>query len=98
MLKGLKTRSTLPWVCGGDFNEILFPYEKWGGGERKDAQMAAVYFYELEDMGYQGLDFTWVRTRASGLRIRCQLDWVLANQHWQHLFMWSRVVVRMGLY
>jgi hypothetical protein len=32
LLKILAQFNPLPWVCVGDFNEILTPSEKWGGG------------------------------------------------------------------
>ena len=34
LLMNLSTRSELPWICMGDFNEITHRGEKVGGGER----------------------------------------------------------------
>lgn len=31
-----------PWICGGDFNEILVNLEKWGGNVRPLSQMDAL--------------------------------------------------------
>ena len=39
LLKTLASQPTLPWMCMGDFNEILFAHEKKGGNERADWQM-----------------------------------------------------------
>lgn len=30
LLRRLHYDSSLPWVCGGDFNEVLAPHEKLG--------------------------------------------------------------------
>lgn len=47
----------------------------------------------LEDLGYQGPNYTWARTRAGGAKVRCRLDRTTANQQWQKLFPWSKVLV-----
>lgn len=42
----------------------------------------------LEDLGYQGPDYTWAGTRTGGVKVRCRLDRVVANQLWQQIFPW----------
>ncbi|XP_071723324.1 uncharacterized protein [Rutidosis leptorrhynchoides] len=39
LLRSLRTTSSLPWVVGGDFNELLNDCEKWGGNSRRRIQM-----------------------------------------------------------
>ena len=39
LLRLLKAKSNLPWLCSGDFNEILFNCEKEGGAPRAEAYM-----------------------------------------------------------
>lgn len=38
-MKGIASSSDLPWVCIGDFNEVLRPEEHEGIGERSNAQI-----------------------------------------------------------
>lgn len=41
LLRRLNDLSTLPWVVGGDFNEIVCMEEKKGGVDRNQRQMQA---------------------------------------------------------
>ena len=63
LLEELSTRSNLPWLYMGDFNEILHLGEKVGGNLRPEGQMRsfreAVNRCNLRDMGYIGAAFTW---------------------------------------
>lgn len=96
-LKALLHRSFLPWVCAGDCNKILYNHEKWGGAPRGEHQMAR--FQEtletcgLEDLSYQGPDYTWTGNRTGGAKVRCRLDRAVANHQWQKLFPRSKVLV-----
>lgn len=100
MFRGLSHRSSLSWMCGGDFNENLHGYEKWGGAMRDENQMTGfrdtLEICGLEDLGFQGPSYTWADIRASGVKVRCRLDRKVANPHWQQLFLWTKVVVRNG--
>lgn len=64
-LRTLHGQMSLPWLVLGDFNEILFNYEKEGGRPRSQLAMQAFHDAlndcELEDMGYVGDLFTWRR-------------------------------------
>lgn len=68
-----------PWLCAGDFNEILFQHEKEEGVLRSQACMdnfkGALEFCELEDLGFTGDIFTWRNKQTKGSRhIRERLD------------------------
>jgi hypothetical protein len=74
----------IPWLVLGDFNEILFNYEKEGGRPRAQQAMQAFHDAlkdcELEDMGYVGDLFTW---RRGNMRER--LDRGVVNDSWNNL-------------
>lgn len=88
LLRDLASESRLPWVCMGDFNELLYANEKEGGLIRPVRQMLAfrdaISDCHLDDMGFEGATFTWFSTRNGGIKER--LDRVLANCEWRSLF------------
>ncbi|PON48183.1 Endonuclease/exonuclease/phosphatase [Trema orientale] len=53
----------IPWLCKGDFNEILTWNEKMGGNYRAWTEMnkfrAALDYCHLQDIGYAGPKLTW---------------------------------------
>ncbi|GMN40449.1 hypothetical protein TIFTF001_009667 [Ficus carica] len=44
LLKRLRTNPDVPWICGGDFNEVLNPSEVDSGGERSLSDMLLFRF------------------------------------------------------
>jgi exonuclease III len=97
LLKMLKTQDDRPWVCMGDFNEILMACEKEGGAARPQAQMdkfkEALEFCELHDLGFTGDPFTWRNhSHDSALYIRERLDRAVANETWCMRFPCFKVI------
>lgn len=90
LLKLLKSRSNLPWLCVGDFNEVLHANEQFGGQGRSERQMDgfrdAVDFCGLSDLGYIGLPYTWDNRQEDGSNIKVRLDRGLANSSFMNLF------------
>ena len=72
-LRYLNSQSNTPWLCVGDFNEIIRQDEKVGGGIRPHNQMQL--FREVidecgfMDLGYVGPTFTWARHFENGSSI-----------------------------
>ena len=89
----LKQMCDLPWLIGGDFNEILFASEKEGGNIRPQRCMQAfrdaMDDCNVEDLGYRGDIFTWRRGR-----IRERLDRVLGYIFWRDTAsdLWTPVI------
>ena len=94
MIRGLSRKFSLPWLCAGDFNEILKSHEKLGGVPRKESELRAfrnmVDECELLDLGYTGLKFTWRGTRPCGVVFK-RLDRAFANSAWLELNPTTRV-------
>lgn len=63
LLTNQKSRDNAPWMVIGDFNEILFHHEKWGGKQRTESLMQNFREFleigELYDLRYSGDIFTW---------------------------------------
>jgi hypothetical protein len=84
-LRTLHGQISMPWLVLGDFNEILYNYEKEGGRARSQGAMQAFHDAlsdcHLEDMGYIGDLFTWRREN-----VRERLDRGVVNEDWNSLF------------
>lgn len=97
LLRILNNLYTKPWLCLGDFNEILFDYEKEGGQPRPAGCMErfrnALADCNLDDLGFMGDIFTWRNHhhRAEGY-IKERLNRAVGNVEWRRLFPLVRVV------
>ncbi|XP_074293711.1 uncharacterized protein LOC141620847 [Silene latifolia] len=85
LLRLLKGQSTLPWVCMGDYNEILFSTEM-KGGSRAQWQMtnfrSAVDDCHLRDVPWVGYNFSFDNGQAGEANRQCMLDRALCTSTW----------------
>ncbi|GMI76000.1 hypothetical protein HRI_001269300 [Hibiscus trionum] len=90
LLRQLNDTNDLPWLVLGDFNELLFATEKFGGRQRNQRQMdnfaAALNECSLDDIGYSGPWFTWEKGQFEETNIRERLDRGVGNPTWWDLF------------
>ncbi|KAL0447658.1 UNVERIFIED_CONTAM: putative mitochondrial protein [Sesamum latifolium] len=95
LIRRLPQSSTHPWVCVGDFNEILAQNEKQGSLPRALWQINDFREYlrdcGLQDMGYEGDIFTWCNRRAEPHTFRARLDRACCDMKWADLFLKVRV-------
>ena len=95
LLENFSHRSDLPWICMGDYNEIMHAKEKEGGGVRPEGQMRrfreVVNRCQLRDLGYMGLDFTWSRRLGSKGWVRERLDRAMVSKNWAATFPVARL-------
>ncbi|XP_012483050.1 uncharacterized protein LOC105797658 [Gossypium raimondii] len=95
LLRQLNDCPIIPWLVFRDFNEILFSFEKKDGLLRNDRQMQAfsVTFEdcELDDLGYDGVWYTWEHGRFASNNIREMLDRAVANGVWSTTFQLYKV-------
>ena len=78
LLRHLKNRATLPWVCMGDSNEILSSNEKNGRLPKPLGLMQnfcnALLNCGLVDLGYNGRIFTWRNGMEDNAFVEERLD------------------------
>ncbi|KAL0458286.1 UNVERIFIED_CONTAM: hypothetical protein Slati_0455800 [Sesamum latifolium] len=90
LLLSLKARSHRPWICGGDFNEILSQHEKAGGPPRPNWQIRnfrrALEDCGLSDLDFQGNAFTWTNRQQPPHLVKLRLDRAVASSSWTRMF------------
>ena len=87
--------SALPWLCFGDFNELLAQQEKRGDPPKPqglvDNFLKVVYECNFMDLGFTGYSYTWSNNHGSEENVQERLDCFLANNSWLTTFPWNRV-------
>ncbi|KAJ8765399.1 hypothetical protein K2173_012096 [Erythroxylum novogranatense] len=95
LIRRLHTQSTLPWCVIGDFNDIMFPYEKHGTHSHPRALMEGfrqtLSSCSLYDLGADGSLFTWENRRNESALVRERLDRAVATTAWSSSFWMARV-------
>lgn len=90
LLRSLQSYQRRPWVCFGDFNEVLYAYEKAGRRGCNINQMTvfleACNICNLEDMSATGVKFTWSNGRRGAANVRKRLEMFLTGADWLDLF------------
>ncbi|KAL5756462.1 hypothetical protein ACOSQ2_021208 [Xanthoceras sorbifolium] len=98
LLRRLAGMDNLPWIIGGDFNEIMWGNEKMGGLFRNGAAMdnfrEAINCSGLMDLGFVGNKYTWCNRQFSGVVIWERLDRCLCNLRWRVMFPEAVVIHR----
>lgn len=74
------------WLCIGDFNEVLFHSEKYGGAQRSNKQIAmfhdVLHDCQLDDLGFHKGQFTWSNNRIDCTFTKERLNRALASTSW----------------
>lgn len=96
-LKDIGTFEKLPWLCIGDFNEVLTSQYKMGGNPPSPLRLLA--FHDMlttcgmEDLGFKGPRFTWRNKRTGEDLIMERLDMAFANTTWREIYTSALVLV-----
>lgn len=86
----LNAQSNTPWLCAGDFNEILDAREQFGGVQRPKRQMDgfrdAVSACGFSDLGFIGPPYTRDNRQGGTHNIKVRLNRGFANAAFANLF------------
>ena len=95
LLKHHHSRFSVPWLCCGDFNEILHSGEKQGGLPKPIQPMQeffiALLICGLVDWGFQGNIYTWNNGCLGYAFVQERLDRAYASLKWRVLFPHAKV-------
>lgn len=97
LLRYLSNMSPLPWLCLGDFNEIVSFSEQRGAVSKTRRQMEDFQIVleecSLSDLGFKGRKFTWSNGQTVGYSTQERLDRAVVNFEWCLTFGGSEVQV-----
>ncbi|KAL4369179.1 hypothetical protein GQ457_05G022160 [Hibiscus cannabinus] len=86
LIDRLRDTSPLPWLLGGDFNEILTFSEKQGGNRKPHHQLTdfreCLLRNDLADCKPSRGWFTWMKSGSRTMPIRERLDRFIADNAW----------------
>ena len=90
LLRRIHNGDDSPWMCAGDFNEVLFDFEHVSRARRRASDMSkfaeALEDCGLVDLGFQGELLTWNNMQSGAQNVQCRLDRACANPAWKSLF------------
>uniref|UniRef100_A0A803P9R9 Reverse transcriptase domain-containing protein n=1 Tax=Cannabis sativa TaxID=3483 RepID=A0A803P9R9_CANSA len=96
LMERLRDMRQGPWICGGDFNEIMKEKEKKGGCLKHASQIRefqkAISYCNFKEVKMEGGEFTWCNGRQNNLVFE-KLDRVFANPEWYRKFGASKVTL-----
>lgn len=87
-IRDLAQMERLPWLCIGDFNQVVSIEDKLGGNLPCHNLMAAFHGMlcdcSLVDLEFKGPKFTWRNNRSNGNFIMERIDMAFANAEWRN--------------
>ncbi|KAK9989376.1 hypothetical protein SO802_029615 [Lithocarpus litseifolius] len=96
LMRHLRDRASLPWVCLGDFNEILSSDERNGRIPKPLRPMqefqTTLLHCGLVDLGFQGYRYTWRNGRHKEDFVEQRLDRFCASEEWREVYPLAKVL------
>ncbi|KAK4389947.1 hypothetical protein Sango_2331700 [Sesamum angolense] len=88
LLRSLSRFYPRPWLCAGNFNEILVNPKIGASRPRRQIEefRSCLYDCQLIDLGYSGYKYTWCNHRETPDTVRTHLDRACAMTGWRTKF------------
>ncbi|KAF7154187.1 hypothetical protein RHSIM_Rhsim01G0110800 [Rhododendron simsii] len=101
MIRGIACSENIPWMCIGDFNQVLSVEDKRGGNIPNMGRIR-VFQEMLEECGLTDLEckgprFTWRNNRNASDFIMERIDIAFANARWREIFDTALVMVEVAV-
>ncbi|KAF7139019.1 hypothetical protein RHSIM_Rhsim07G0114000 [Rhododendron simsii] len=100
-LRKIADMEQLPWMCVGDFNQVLSVGDNIGGNLPDPGRIMAfndmLNECGLVDLGCKGPRFTWRNNRSEGGFIMERIDMAFANMDWRERFDTALVFVEVAV-
>lgn len=101
MIRGVACPDRVPWLCIGDFNQVLNVEDKRGGnlpnlGRIRDFR-EMLEDCGLTDLECKGPKFTWRNNRSDGEFIMERIDLAFANARWREEFDTAMVLAEVAV-
>lgn len=88
-LRTLHPQNQNPWICSGDFDEILHQSDKCGIEKHPEKQIQIFKNFlaskNMEELPQKGSKFTWCNNRITGT-VHDKLDRCIANWEWRKIY------------
>ncbi|XP_019189526.1 PREDICTED: uncharacterized protein LOC109183953 [Ipomoea nil] len=95
LLRTLSVKSNLLWIVVGDFNDLLYQYEKKGGNPHPNSLLHgfgdAIEDCGLAQMPMDGYPYTWDKGKGTVKWLEERLDKVLVTEEWRNMVARARV-------
>jgi hypothetical protein len=90
LLRAIRSTCNGPWLCCGDFNEVLSQDEHIGPRDRTETRIAAfqdcLQDCGLMDLGFVGPKYTWCNRQDASSHVKVRLDRAVANGDFSNRF------------
>lgn len=100
-LREISISNTLPWLCAGDFNEIIYPWEKVGKRPTDSYRLfsfrAVINDCSLMELESKGCAFTWMNNREGDELVKERLDRIMCSMDWRLIYPAAEVLALSAL-